>query len=281
MIITLAEAMGDLLPTASPPSWRDAVHRAAQLLAPSWPTVPVERAPVGGLAALSLILYALHHTEGQEPAEVPAGALREVLDGGLDIDKEPYAVKELIADGLGAAGHRIHESDHVMCRTASRVLRRDEPPAGIPFGLGGGVLGPSVLRGAAAWLKKVLGTLDEGAIAALPPAPHPRGPVSVTVMGQVRVVTEYAETPVRCTECQRDEGGQLTVDGDQVTYTCTIGHVSISRQLGTEQVRRAIERAQAHRRVFGPLYVAHAHLPAETEPAKLCAWLRPVRPTGR
>ncbi|WP_116211623.1 hypothetical protein [Streptomyces olivoreticuli] len=184
MTTTLPQTMGDLLPTGAPPQWRASVDRAAQLLAPRWPTGPVERAPGGGLASLALILYALHHTQSQEPAAVPVSALRDVLDGGLDVNDEPFTIKKLITEGLSAAGHRVHDADHVMCRVAARMLHRDAPPVvntplgavDVPFGMGGSVPGPSDLRFAAAWLTQVLGALDEETVAALPPAPKPAGP---------------------------------------------------------------------------------------------------------
>ncbi|MEU1307833.1 hypothetical protein ABZ419_02900 [Streptomyces cinnamoneus] len=270
MTTTLPQAMGDLLPTDSPSEWRAAVHRAAQLLAPSWPTAPAERAPVGGLAALGLILYALHLTHDQDPAAVPVRGLRDALDSRLDIDKEPYDLKKLVVGALREAGHQFCVSDDVMCRVKSRLLRREEPPADVPFGLGGGVPGPSELRFVAASLKEALSALDEETAAALPPAPEPAGPVSVTVTGQVCVVTENSKVPMTCTECQQSEGAKLTVDGDRVTYTCTMGHASISRSLGAEHVRRAIDRAQAAGRVDGPLHVMHADLPADADLAS-CA----------
>ncbi|MGI5526822.1 hypothetical protein ACQEVX_05145 [Streptomyces syringium] len=188
MTVTLPQAMGDLLPTDPPPQWRAAVDRAAQFLAPSWPTDPVERAPLGGLASLALILYALHHTQSQEPAAVRAGALRDVLDGGLDVNDEPFTIKKLITDGLGAAGHRVHDADHVPSGVAARVLHRDAPPVldtplgaiEVPFGMGGGTAGPSELRFAVTWLKQVLGVLDDETVAALPPAPEPASPANVS-----------------------------------------------------------------------------------------------------
>ncbi|WP_367132849.1 MULTISPECIES: hypothetical protein [Streptomyces] len=190
MTITLPQAMGNLLPTDSPPQWRAAVDRAAQLLAPNWPTDPVEEAPLGGLDSLALILYALHYTQRLQLAEIPVGALREVLDGELDANDEPYTIKKLIVDGLGAADHQIHDADHVMCRVAARLLRRDAPPVvtdlngllggmEIPFGMGGATPGPSELRFAAAWLKHVLSALGEEAVATLPPAPKPACPANV------------------------------------------------------------------------------------------------------
>ncbi|MFF4408476.1 hypothetical protein ACFY1P_29530 [Streptomyces sp. NPDC001407] len=276
MTTTLPQAMGDLLPTDSPPPWRAAVHRAAQLLAPTWPTDPAERAPVGDLAALGLILYALHLTRDQDPAAVPVTTLRDALDSRLDIDKEPYDLKELVVGALRETGHQSCVSDDVMCRVKSRLLRREEPPANVPFGLGGGVPGPSELRFAAASLKKTLSTLDEETAAALPPAPEPAGPVSATVTGQVCVVTENSKVLVPCPECRQREGARLTVDGDRVTYTCTLGHASNSRSLGTEHVRRAIDRAQSAGQVDGPLHVMHVDLRADGDPAELCLWLRPV-----
>ncbi|MFC4512234.1 hypothetical protein [Streptomyces ehimensis] len=274
MTTALPQAMGNLLPADSPPAWRTAIHRAAQLLAPTWPTGPTERAPVSDLAALGLILYALHLTHDQDPATVPMRALHDTLDGRLDINEEPYDIKELIVGALREAGHQSCVADDVMCRVTSRLLRREEPPADVPFGLGGGVPGPSDLRFAAASLKKTLGTLDEETAAVLPLAPEPAGPVSITVTGQVCVVTENSKVPVPCPECRQREGAQLAVDGDRVTYTCTTGHASISRSLGTEHVRRAIDRAHAAGRVDGPLHVMHVDLPADADPAKLCLWLR-------
>ncbi|MEU5428483.1 hypothetical protein AB0H73_23250 [Streptomyces olivoreticuli] len=281
MTITLPQAMGDLLPTDAPPQWRAAVVRAAQLLAPRWPTGPVERAPLGVFASLALILYALHHTQSQEPAAVPVSALRDVLDGGLDVNDEPFTIKKLITEGLSAAGHRVHDADHVMCRVAARMLHRDAPPVvntplgavDVPFGMGGSVPGPSELRFAAVWVKRMLGALDEYAIAALAPAPRPAGPVNVMVTGQVLIISDDSQALVQCAECQQDERGQLAVDGDQVTYTCAQGHISAQRRLGSGHVRQAIARTQADDGVTGQLYVADAHLPADADPATL----HPVR----
>ncbi len=139
-----------------------------------------------------------------------------------------------------------------------------------------GQVGPSDLRFATVWLKEALGTLDEETAAALPPAPEPVGPVSGTVIGQVCVVTENSKVSVPCPECQQSEGAQLVLDGDRVTCTCTMGHASTSRSLGTEHVRRAVDRAQAAGRVDGPLHVMHVDLPADDDLAKVCLWLRPV-----
>ncbi|MFI1182471.1 hypothetical protein ACH4UT_23355 [Streptomyces sp. NPDC020799] len=281
MTITLPQVMGDLLPTGAPPQWRVAVDRAAQLLAPRWPTGPVERAPLGVFASLALILYALHRTQSQEPAAVPMSALRDVLDGDLDANDEPVTIKTLIVEGLSAAGHRVHDAEPVMCRAAARVLHQDAPlvvttPFGavdVPIGMGGAVPGPSELRSAAAWLKRMLGALDEDTIAALAPAPQPAGPVNVMVIGQVLIISDDSEALVQCAECQQDERGQLAVDGDQVTYTCAQGHISAQRQLGSGHVRQAIARTQADDGVSGPLYVADARLPADADPATL----HPVR----
>ncbi|MEU5431111.1 hypothetical protein AB0H73_36660 [Streptomyces olivoreticuli] len=232
--------MGYLVASTAPQPWRESVARAAQFLTSEWDSLRNPHL----LGTLALTLYTLSHERQQPAGEIPVAAVKEILHHEEHpYSGEPHILRQRIEDTLKAEGHRVSEPTWYaspvwrIYRDLVDVWEPDEPTSDM-------VPGPTAMRLAVKELQVHLAELDDGRAALLPSAPEPTGPVSITVTGWVRVVQygigSAASIPVRCEECEAMEGGTLTADGPDATYTCVNGHVLNHHQLTAARVRQAL-----------------------------------------
>ncbi|MFI9829655.1 hypothetical protein ACIHIX_18420 [Streptomyces sp. NPDC051913] len=227
---TLPDDMAYLLPTTAPNVWRDAVTRAAHLLAPSWNERPTS------LTALSFILLTLSVERRQPPASVPLEAVAEELRTQAE---EPLALSRRIDAAGATAGvlgnaHAPGTLDTLWTNLSSWLeVSGDDDAEGHP----------PAFWAAVGRLHEVIRSLDGADILATPvPLPSP-GTWTISVGRYVQVVTTDSIQAVKCDACASGEGGALRVDGPAVTFVCAQEHTTADHRLGVWHVRNALTRA--------------------------------------
>lgn len=229
---TLPDEMAYLLPTTAPDVWRDAVARAAQLLAPSWDERP------SNLKALSFILLTLSVEREQSPESIPLQAVAEELSAQ---GEEPQELSRRIkaagtTAGVLGNGYGPDTLDTLWTDLSSWLEAPGEPMGDAPGH-------PPALWAAVGRLHEVINGLD-AAIIRQTPVPHPSlGALTISVGRYAQVVSTDAIQPIKCDTCASCEGGSLRVDGPAVTFVCTEGHTTADHRLEVWRVRNALAHA--------------------------------------
>jgi hypothetical protein len=260
---TLPDAVGLLLPTDVPKAWRDAVERAAQLLAPAWRTHRPGAADAD-LGTLALVVYTLAHERGQTADELSLDVVRTGIADRIDFSGEPIGVRVRVNAVLTTAGHTA--AHDALSRLRFRLMDQGEPHDAMldidP--------GPSAMRYAVERIIRTLASTDRE-----PLADHPvfeaTGALRVEVPGRVLIVNTSAVLPIACPVCDVQSGSTVRVDGSDVTYECVDGHVSSPRFLELEavRVRNAVARSGlVSGRVARDLVVAREGMDETWDPSR-------------
>ena len=232
---TLSDAMGHLLPTSAPPAWGTAVRHAARLLGPAWEQGAARRSE---LTALAYVLFAVGHQYGQDPATVSLDTVRTVLgEPSIEEPQELCAVVDPVIQALYPFDIANLREDPVRsvwnalkCLAYALEDSGDMPP------------GPSALNFAARRLRVALADLTDARAQVLPGPPEPAGLLIVHASGTISKMTAHSRGAVRCSSCDQYKGGALTVDGSDVFFTCSNGHISRDSRVEAWRVRNALDR---------------------------------------